>query len=188
MGCDFHWNAVEPDLARQRQAGWLLQSIAKKNDWLHSVFNGPVEGCFTYDEKWPTVAITRQMFGDPESHACSPKDQKTQDCLLPRPLTTHKTTLHLVGVTLFPECEIGGQWSFVFNNSSTLLGSKAHELVTMRSVKDISELSNACRTAFTSGGVESHSGPVVALSSGFESRYSIDVASGALRLALALKR
>ena len=81
------------------------------------------------------------------------------------------------------------QGSFVFNNSPSLPSSRAHELVTIEFVEDISRVSYNCyRPAFTSLGADLQTGTRGVLCPGSWDRNSIDGALGALGLALALKR
>lgn len=215
MGCDFHWNAIEPDLTRQRQAGWLLQSIAKKNNWQHRVLNGQIEGCFLYHQVWPPKEMREnpERYGVPIVELTNPSlltkifgKQELPDYDYPPepPLSAHKTTLDLVGVTLFYETAVQKmsdeegersrevaqrQWSFVFNNTPSLPGSRAHELVTIEFVK---EMSWACydlyRPAFASLAAGSQADTRAILRPGSWDRRSIDGAIVALGLALALKR
>jgi len=212
MGCDFHWNVIEPDLTRQRQAGWLLQSIAQRNRWNYRVFNGPVEACFLYQPDWPpkdmqenperyglpivevTDGALAAIFGKYQAPAYPPEP----------PLGAHKTTLNLVGVALFYEMAVQEmsdeeserdwdvarhQSSFVFNSTSTLPWSRAHELVTIEFIKDISWGRYArYQSAFDSVAARPQTDACAILRPGSWDRLSIGQASSALELALALKR
>ena len=213
MGCEFHWNAIEPDLTRQRQAGWLLQSIAQRNGWDYRVFNGPVEACFLYHPDWPP----KEMQENPERYGV-PGVEVKQDGLLaeifpnlevpdyppPPPLSAHKTTLNLLGVSLFYETavqelsdeESESTWnvarhqvSFVFNNTPTLPCSRANELVTIEFIKDIAWGRYALyQPAFDSIAAKPQTGACAILRPGSWHRLSIGQAASALELALALKQ
>ena len=215
MGCNFHWNAIEPDLTRQRQAGWLLESIARKHSWQHRVFNGQIEGCFLYLQDWPP----KEMQENPERYEVPIRDAANPSLLVSifgkqegpdydyppaPPLVAHKTTLELVGVTLFYEAAVGEmsdeederqrdvswrQYSFVFNNNPCLPGSRSHELVTIEFVENMSRASyQRYRPVFASLAAGSQPDTQAILRPGSGARQSVGGAVGALGLALALKR
>jgi hypothetical protein len=118
MGCDFFWNAVEPDIINQRKAGWFLESkvclLNKEGISLeYERYNHTIDGYFL--------------------DADDPK------------LITDPTSLHLIGVTFYHKGSLNffdqsldvaqRQFSFIFNNTTC----KPPQLITIEVIRDFSK-------------------------------------------------
>ncbi len=88
MGCDYFWDAREPDVVKQRRAAMFIQSWAERKGLKYVTYNGEVKGYFL-DEGRGLVGL---------------KNIQT---------VTRKTSLELVGIAVDGLHE----FSFVFNNS-----------------------------------------------------------------------
>jgi hypothetical protein len=184
----------------------------EKNNWQHRVFNGQIESCFLYHQDWPPKEMQEnpERHGVPVRHVTEPMlnqlfgEIKSPIYPPPPPLSAHKTSLDLVGVTLFYETAVQTmsdeesernrgvaqhQWSFVFNNTPSLPVSRAHELVTIEFIEDLTWARyDLYRPAFESPATDSQADTRAILRPGSWDRRSIDGAVVALGLALALKR
>ncbi len=188
MGCDVYWKAIEPNQAQQRLAGWLVHSIATKNCWDHRVFNGPIHGCFLYEPDLPNDSLVDLL-------------NAKINC---QPLTAMRTTLVLIGVTLFYEQAVDlrnrdddkdsfdvarRQCSFVFSNTPALPASRAYELVTIEFVDDLARARYAdYRCAFEALASNPATEPCAILRPGSWDRMMNEVAPRALSLALSVKQ
>lgn len=110
MGCDFYWDAREPDVVRQRGASMFIQSWALRRGLRCVAYNGAVEGYFLDRGKdWMDL-----------------KNFQT---------VTRKTQLELIGV----EIEGLHEFSFVFNNSPHPKPARRHRLITLTKFSDFGD-------------------------------------------------
>lgn len=66
MGSDVYWDAEEPDVQRQKRAGWFIESFARENSLEYVAYNGPVTGYFLPFDALPHVyarKMTRHLIG-----------------------------------------------------------------------------------------------------------------------------
>jgi hypothetical protein len=117
MGCDFHWEATEIDVYRQRKTGWYIESLFDAGEnGQSSIFNSSVK--------------LETFNGFYTGYFLDTYKQKN---------TVELKSMHMIGATIYYDMDIckgyaERQYSFVFNNSETF----PPRLITFEKINDIS--------------------------------------------------